>query len=183
MTSLIHVNEVRKQVRASICLSAIVASVGVVCKTSLAQDTSLPVFASTPLKSQCFRVAYHDSAPIYPSELKGRPISEPLRPKQVPNMASLKALSGLASCTPCLASRRTVPQAVRRHRSQYVQRVSATTMAPQQTQVYGPANPAMRPPKILREDPGSGTVLGKLGGAPAVQVGRAGWSCRLRGPP
>lgn len=86
-------------------------------------------------------------------------------------MTTLRVLSAVAPSARCLAARTVSFQPARRPRSYHTLRVSATTMAPQQPEVVGPANPAMRPRKVVREDPESGTVLGKLGGATAVQVG------------
>ena len=85
-------------------------------------------------------------------------------------MTPLKAMSGVSTSSGCLAVRKIPALPSSRSRPQCLQRVSATSLAPQQTEVYGPANPAMRPRKTLQVDQSSGTVLGKLGGAEAVQV-------------
>ncbi|KAK9867234.1 hypothetical protein WJX84_008109 [Apatococcus fuscideae] len=81
-------------------------------------------------------------------------------------MTSIRAFSGLGVSSTCLAGRKLSALPVRRTQ----QVVSATTLAPQPKEIYGPANPAMRPPISPKQvDPARGTVLGKLGGESVVQ--------------
>ncbi len=70
----------------------------------------------------------------------------------------------------CLASQRQPLKTLGRPRHvRTLQRFSANQLASQDIERFDPAN-LLRPGTALQEDPGSGTMLGKLGGADIVQV-------------